>query len=87
MMTFIELIQATMFLAGKFALAVFSAVIVPLGIWISFREKWKISIIAKKLGALLLSFAIVTGFFVTVGSLGHKAEADQWGRKAEAMER
>lgn len=84
-MVFIELAQAMMFLSGKFAMAVFSAVIVPLGAWISFRAKWKISIIVKKLGALLLSFAIVAGFFVSVGSLGHKAEADQWVKEVEAM--
>jgi hypothetical protein len=82
-----DLIQAMMFLSGQFALAVFAAVIMPIAIWIGFRAKWNLSRIAKELGALLISFAIVVGFFISVGSYGHEEEAEQWEKEVEAMKK
>lgn len=82
-----DFIQGLMFLSGQFAMAVFSAVIVPFGIWIGFRSKWNVSRIVKELGAWLIAFAIVVGFFLSVGSYGHLGEAHQWLKEVEAMKK
>ncbi|MBA4544538.1 hypothetical protein H1164_17045 [Thermoactinomyces daqus] len=82
-----EFIQGLMFLSGQFAAAVFSAVAVPLAILIGFRAKWNISRMLKEIGAVLLAFVIVSGFFISVGSYGHKEEANQWVKEMEAMKK
>ncbi|MBH8608914.1 hypothetical protein [Thermoactinomyces sp. CICC 10521] len=82
-----EFIQGLMFLSAQFSAAVFSAIVVPLAIWIGFRTNWNISRMLKEIASMLLAFIIVSGFFLSVGSFGHKKEADQWMKEVEAMKK
>ncbi|MBI0392549.1 hypothetical protein I8U24_10555 [Thermoactinomyces sp. CICC 24226] len=82
-----ELIQGLMFLSGQFAVTVFSVIFAPLVILIGFRTNWNISRMLKKITSMLLAFIIVSGFFISVGSYGHKEEAEQWEKEVKASKK
>jgi hypothetical protein len=82
-----ELIQGMMFLSGKFAFTVFSVLLFPYAMYLGFRSKWNLSIIARELLILIFSFTIISGLFLSVGSYGHEEEAEQWEKEVEAMKK
>lgn len=82
-----ELVKGMMFLSGKFALTVFSVLIFPYAMYLGFRLKWNLSLLAKKLLAVIISFTIVSGCFISIGKYGHEEEAKQWEKEVEALKK